>query len=161
MSELADLVTRIVEVEQPIHAEEVGRRLALCCGWQRAGSVIQDCAHRGLTAAKRKGRLHREGDFWFMSDENDVVARDRSHLAATETVRKVEMISPVEIAAAVVHALEENMALSLDEVVVEAARVLGFARVGKDIHAAVRQAITSELPDQLAEDHLGRLRLAE
>jgi very-short-patch-repair endonuclease len=159
--QLALYVTKIVAAEQPIHAEEIGRRLASCCGWQRAGRAIQACASQGLAAAKISGELMSEGDFWFLHNGEDVEARDRSSLGPTEYVRKVELISPVELAAAAIHALEESMALSLDDLVRETARLLGFARVGPDIDVAVRQAIETELAETVEKDHLGRLRLRQ
>jgi very-short-patch-repair endonuclease len=157
--QLAHWVTKIVEVEQPIHSEEVGRRLAACCGWQRAGSVIQERAYAGLLAAKRKGDVVRDGDFWFVAGDQDVVPRDRSGIVATEWVRKIELISPIEIAAACLHALRESLALSEGELVVETARLLGFARVGKDIDVAIRSAIEERLTSAVEADHMGRLRL--
>lgn len=158
--QLAYWVTKIVEVEQPIHSEEVGRRLAACCGWQRAGRVIQDCSLQGLLAAKRKGTLLREGDFWFLDDDKPVQARDRSQLPAMDPVRKVDMISPIELKAAAFHALDANLALSEDELVIETARSLGFARVGKDIDAALRSVIGSFASSDVEHDHLGRMKLA-
>lgn len=161
LADLARATTRIVEVEQPIHTEEVGRRLAVCCGWQKAGSTIQDSAYRGLLQAEDWGKLVRQGDFWYLNDDQDVVPRDRSALPAAASVRRADMICPIEYSAAAVHALEENIALAPDALVVQTARVLGFARVGSDISEAVRQAIRDELGGLLVTDHLGRLRLAE
>lgn len=161
LADVARWVTSIVEVEQPIHQDEVGRRLAACCGWQRAGPVIQEYAHKALLFASRDGGLIVDRDFWCIEDGQDIVPRDRSQLHASETVRKPDMISPIEFAAAAIHALEENLALPMDELVVEAARVLGFARVGKDIDAAVRSAINTDLMNYITTDHLGRLRLTE
>ena len=160
-SELVHWVTRIVEVEQPIHEDEVGRRLAMSCGWQRAGRVIRDCAMKGLLAARQSGFLIEDRHFWMVNDDADVTPRDRSEIAASEPVRRIDMISPIEIAAAAIHALEENLALPLDELVIETARILGFARVGKDINSALRATIDTELDGQTSEDHLGRIRLLE
>ena len=158
--QLAEWVTKIVAVEQPIHTEEVGRRLAAICGWKQAGRIIQESALRGLKIAKRNGDLHPEGDFWFLDDDEAVEARDRSGLAAAEPVRRIALISPVEIAAAAIHAVEESLAMLPDDLVVEAARLLGFARVGKDINAAIRDVIDEAVGTTFELDHLGRLRLA-
>ena len=87
--QLAEWVTKIVAVEQPIHTEEVGRRFAASCGWKQAGRIIQESALRGLKIAKRNGDLHQEGDFWFLNDDEAVEARDRSGVAATEPVRRI------------------------------------------------------------------------
>lgn len=62
--QLAEFVERIVGVEQPIHEDEVGRRLAKVCGFQRAGGRIQEAAIRGLRAARRRGHLQSRQGFW-------------------------------------------------------------------------------------------------
>lgn len=158
--QLAYLVEQIVSIEQPIHEEEVARRVAAACGLQRAGSRIQEAAVRGLRAARRQGQLRADGQFWMLSDAKEVQARNRSSLAASEPVRKPAMISPLEIASAAHSVLQQNLAMDLEELVVETARVLGFARTGSDVAAAIETAIDKHLRPALASDHLGRLRFS-
>jgi very-short-patch-repair endonuclease len=159
--QLAHIVERIVSIEQPIHIEEVGRRLAKVCGLQRAGSRIQEAALRGLRAARRASHLEADGPFWCEDREAPVLPRSRSELASAEYVRKPEMISSAELAAVAVIALEQNLALDRDELIVESARLIGFARTGKDVAAALDIAISDRLAGQLEADHLGRLRLKQ
>lgn len=156
--QLANIVEQIVAIEQPVHEEEVGRRLAAACGLQRAGSRIQDAAGRGLRAARRQGRLMAQGPFWLVADEVRLVARDRSDLEAAEHVRKPAMISPLELAEAARIVLVENLALEPQELVVETARAIGFARTGSDVSAAIERAIRTHLLPSLETDHLGRLK---
>jgi hypothetical protein len=158
--QLAEWVTSIVAAEQPIHVEEVARRFAARCGWARTGHIIQEYAVRGLKIAERKGALLEEGDFWFLDDGEDVEARDRSELAATEPVRRIAFISPIELAAATIAALEESIAMLPDDLVAETARLLGFARVGKDTSEAIRKVVEEQVGTTFVTDHLGRVRLA-
>ena len=158
--QLAHIVEQIVAVEQPIHEEEVARRLAAACGLQRAGSRIQDAAGRGLRAARRQSRLLAYGRFWQLS-EGVIVARDRSGLASAEQVRKPAMIAPHELAEAARIVLVQNFALDLQELVVETARAVGFARTGSDVSAAIEEAIRDHLMSDLEADHLGRLRFLD
>lgn len=76
-------------------------------------------------------------------------------------VRKPEMISLDELAAAVVVALQQNLALSRSDLVKETARLIGFARTGKDVAAALERAIDVGLADRLEVDHLNRLKLKD
>ena len=69
------------------------------------------------------------------------------------------MISPAEFAAAATVALRQNLALARADLITETARLIGFARTGKDVAAAVEAAIDQRLPGNLETDHLGRLRL--
>jgi hypothetical protein len=157
LHDLTYWVRQIVQIEQPIHADEVGRRLATGCGWQRAGNQIQDAARRGLQAARRTGDLVCEGEFWCVPGA-EISARDRSGLAASDTLRKPAMIAPLEIEAAGLHALQENLSMTEEELVVESARLLGFARIGSDVRALVEGALQSRLFPRLQRDRLGRLK---
>jgi hypothetical protein len=156
---LADIVDQIVAIEQPIHEEEVGRRLAAACGLHRAGSRVQQAAQCGLSAARRQGRLMTHGRFWQSAGATEVVPRDRSELSGAEQVRKPAMISPLELAQAARIVLVQNFALDMPELVVETARAIGFARTGSDVSAAIEAAVREHMMPQLEPDHMGRLRL--
>ncbi len=159
-AQLAEVVERIVKIEQPIHEEEVCRRLAHVCGLQRAGSRIQDAGMRGLEFARTRRRsLTSDRGFWSENPSPAVEPRYRGDLAASEMVRKPELISPAEFAAAAVVALRRNLALSRDELVTETARLIGIARVGEYVRDAIEEAIDHKLVDLTERDHLGRIKL--
>lgn len=155
--ELAFWTTKIVQVEQPIHIDEVGRRLAAACGKQRAGNQIRDAALKGLRLAKLRGDVIVEGDFWTLAATQHVAPRDRAHLEGSEPVRKPALIAPSEFEAAAIYALQKNLALEHEELLVETARLLGFARVGNDVRAAIAEVIELRIAPKVGRDHLGRL----
>jgi very-short-patch-repair endonuclease len=140
---LGEIVTEIVKVEQPIHVEEVARRIAYLFGLQRAGSQINRTAVDGLYWAGDV--LAKKGNFYRMANGERLPARDRSSLPSSATVRKPEYICPTEIAEAAREVLRWNLALDLDELVLETARALGFARTGPSIALAIKNAIEDEL----------------
>jgi hypothetical protein len=157
LAQVASWMFRIVEQEQPIHSEEAGRRLAAVCGLQRAGNVIQQMALRALRYCERSGELESDGDFWTLPGAT-IFGRDRGQMAASDPVRKPAMIAPIEFEAAALHALQENLSMTEEELIMETARLLGFARTGPDIRSAIEDALTERLHPKLARDHLGRLR---
>lgn len=157
---LGELVVAIVQVEQPIHQDEVGRRLATSFRLQRAGGRIQEAALQGLRYAERKGLLKQRQGFWRTAANSGTIARDRSPLPATSTARKPELICPTEIAEAITGVLKESLALTPDELIVETARAFGFARTGGDVAAAIRNALKTEMEGRTKVDHLGRITLA-
>lgn len=161
LSTLAELAIEIVAIEQPIHAEEVGRRLASAFDLQRAGSRIQDAASRGLKQAARWKRLTVAKGFWRLADGPPVPARDRSQLAASAMVRRPELICPTEIAQAARVVLTASLAMPRQELITETARALGFLRTGPDVSQAISKAITTELASEVQQDHLGRVRLVK
>ena len=157
LAQVAAWMLRIVEQEHPIHSEEAGRRLAAICGLQRAGNVVQQTALQALRNCERSGEVSSEGDFWSLPGAT-IFGRDRGQLAASDTVRKPAMIAPVEFEAAARHALQENLSMTEEELTMETARLLGFARTGPDIRSAIEDALAERLLPKLARDHLGRLR---
>ncbi|MBV9996913.1 MAG: DUF3320 domain-containing protein [Caulobacteraceae bacterium] len=150
-----------MKVEQPIHQDEVGRRLARVCGHQRAGSQIQRAAQRGLRFGKSAGRLAEHRQFWTQATLGEIAPRDRGSLAQAEMVRKPEMICGRELAAAARMVLTRNLALAREELVVETARLIGLARVGEYVREAIEAAIDQHLAGEVAQDHLGRLKLKQ
>ncbi len=159
LGRLTELVSRIVATEQPIHSEEVGRRLAAVFDLQRAGNRIQEAALKGLKEAARSKYLVGKKGFWRLADAVLVQARDRSQLPAAATVRRADLICPTEIAQAARVVLTASLALEREELVTETARALGFSRTGPDVSLAIGKAIVAELGGELQTDHMGRVRL--
>jgi very-short-patch-repair endonuclease len=158
--QLAGIVSEIVRIEQPIHEEEVARRLAAACGLQRAGSRVQEAALAGLRAAEARGEVRSDGPFWLRQDSGEILPRTRSGLASGDHVRKAGMIAPGELAAAAELVLRQNQALEAPELISETSRALGFSRLTPDLSAAISAAIETQLRADLETDHLNRLRLA-
>ena len=158
-SRLVDLVTEIVSMEQPIHEEEIARRLAAAFDLQRAGSRIREAAFAGLQAARKGKALVNKGAFWRLYYAEDLPARDRSNLPSSHTARRPELICPTEIAQAARVVLRQSLALEHSELVIETAHAIGFARTSQDVAAVISGAIKNELSSELETDHLERLRL--
>ena len=157
---LAQIVTEIVRVEQPIRADEVARRLAASFELQRAGNLIQEAASRGLQIAKRRGQVEKQGVFWIASPRSRIVPRDRSNVPISSAVRRCEFIAPMEYRATIYIALERNLAMSRDDLAIEVTRLFGFARAGKDLVAAIEAEVEVMLVSGVLEnDPLDRIRL--
>ena len=143
---LADHVVRIVEIEGPVHEEEVARRLSRLWGYQRTGSRIRSAVKRAAAAALRDGRLRCPGsptDQFLESAKSGVVAvRDRSNVSSS-TLRRVNMLPPQEVRAAIVEAAERNIGITVSDCAVEVARAFGFKSTSADMRACV--AKNSEL----------------
>jgi hypothetical protein len=76
--------------------------------------------------------------------------RDRGN-SLSQSLRKLEMISPLEIAAGVVHVVATNLGATDDEVALTISRMLGF----KATSASLRKHIGSVVEDLVVA---GRLR---
>ena len=124
---LYQAVADVVEVEAPIHAQELTRRIIEAAGLKRSGSRIQAAVNKALQFGERRGDIEMRGDFiWKMGLESPTV-RDRSQLENAS--RKLEQVAPEEIAEALFAEVERSFSTAPAEAISGAARLLGFLRV--------------------------------
>lgn len=137
---LADYVARVVEIEGPVHADEVARRIATIFNKGRTGRRIQEATQAALKRAQSVANLRHEGAFWFTDAQAmDVPVRDRS--AETVPTTKADYLSPREICAAAAHIKRESGVVPEDELVRSIARLLGFQRLGQDLQTRIRESL--------------------
>lgn len=131
-SRLIDPITRIVQVESPVHVEDVIRRVTQAAGLQRAGSRIQNVVQRAIEIAARQKKLFRKKDFLWNQERRLAAVRDRSDLPPQD--KKLGRVAPEEIARALVEAIRRNFSMSTEDAISEAADDLGFQRVTRSMH---------------------------
>jgi len=153
-----DAVRRIVDIEGPIHAEEVARRLATVWGLDRAGSRIQDAARRALKVLERAAVVQSAGEFWSSPHSPAIQARDRSE-AQSSTLRRAEYLPPAEVSVAATEVLKDNVRVPVNELVVEIARRLGFQRTGQDLQQVILKVIESQFGTVLESHEDGSVML--
>jgi hypothetical protein len=81
-SDLAEVVVQIIEVEGPIHGDELVRRVASLWGLKRAGNRIEESVRRALAEAARRGLVKSTGPFYRLAAQTVVPVRDRSAAAS-------------------------------------------------------------------------------
>jgi hypothetical protein len=157
-AQMADLVGRIVDIEGPIHVEEVGRRVATLFRKDRAGSRIAGAALDGLRYRRQSmPTLFEEEGFWFTQDQRDSCpVRDRSSVAGS--LQKADMLPPLEIRAAAMKAVKDNGGIGRDEIVVAITRLLGFQRTGPELRTRIDGVILGLLRDNTLQEENGSLR---
>ena len=136
VGDMAKIVRQIVEGEGPVHQDEVGRRVAFAFGKDRSGQRIAAAVIRALQSAG-DGLAEKDG-FW------DVAGRDvrvRTRAGAAASLRRAEMLPDAEIAAAIAVLVRDNGAFARSELVIAAARSLGFDRAGADLKARLSGAV--------------------
>ena len=144
---LAGLVCDIVQVEGPVHQDEIARRLATAFGKERSGNRIRDLTVKALKQAANdgvvtdaSGALKSAQNFWFTQDQLDAPpVRDRSQLPAA--AQKPEMLPPMEIRAAARKILQESGDTGTDELAREVARLFGFQRLGPGLRDVINSQI--------------------
>lgn len=140
LGRLVPILVRIVEIEGPIHGEELARRYATVCGKQRAGSRIQEAVSQGLRRAVREGKVTKDGDFYSVGNDREVAPRDRS-AARSITVRQADMLPPVEIRTGLRMIVVEHLGVEPGEAISEVARMFGFQRTGQDLQRVIEKQL--------------------
>ena len=144
-------VVQIVETEGPVHIEEIARRLSRLWGYRRTGSRIQGVVKSAVNAAVEQNCIqYVDGAARRFLDRRDrtgkTAVRDRSAVRFS-TLRKVEMLPPMEIREGILEAVERNIGINASDCAREVSRVLGFKSLSSDLRNRV-----SETATELAEE---------
>ena len=156
---MVELVTRIVEVEGPIHSSEVIARIRDLWGLSRAGARIQTKVTNALSIAAKRGIILADDDFYTQQGAS-VKVRDRS-AAHSASLKKPDVLAPTEIRQAILVIVEANFGANRNTLAVDVARLLGF----KSTSAQLKERIEEQIERLLTQSQLlltdGTLALAE
>ena len=140
VSRLSDLAVQVVQIEGPVHLQEVARRIASAFGKVRSGQRIENAVRKALNLAKKRGQIQAEEDFWYTEAQRvDPPVRDRS--GESGSILKAAVLPPMEIRAAGELAERENGRMEPTDKVRAVGRLLGFQRVGPDLQAVIAIAL--------------------
>ncbi len=135
-------VAQIVEVEGPVHEDEVVRRLCSLWGYRRTGSRIRSSVEAAIRRAVEMRRIHWNGGeadrfLHRRVEDQEVPVRDRRAVGSAG-LRKVERLPPAEVRTAILLAVERSVGISAPECADEVARIFDL-RPGRDMRALVEQ----------------------
>ncbi|WP_050526531.1 DUF3320 domain-containing protein [Pseudorhodobacter aquimaris] len=145
VGQIGDLIIKIVEIEGPIHIDELARRIAAAFGKARTGGRIVDATHRALNAVQKRSDSSLITVGKFVLTEGQATAppvRDRR--AETGAILKAECLPPMEISAAVTRIRNESGIMPPEEMTKAVARLLGFQRVGPDLSEAILAVVMAD-----------------
>ncbi len=136
---LAELTRRAVEVESPVHVEQLYERLRGFYGHSRAGKRIRVALSRGISLAVKRGWVIRRGDFLWRANQESSDVKPRG---PGDVVRPPEHICAEEWEAAVLEVLSQLGATERSRATrVIASAVLGYNRISAGVRGHVMEAI--------------------
>ena len=147
---LARVITRIVEVEGPVHRDEVTTRVRTLWNMSRAGSRMQRAVDSAMTEAWRTGMIAEHDNFLTLPAQDEISVRDRSDVESSG-LRSNDMLPPTEIRECLRLLVETHLGVTRDEVIVATARSLGF----KSTSPQLREVIDRQIDAAIAECILG------
>ena len=152
LSVLTGIVVDVVEVEGPIHRDEVARRITSLWGLQRTGARIAEAISRAVESGIHKGLLRADADFVTHSHQTTIPVRRRTDVNSA-SLKKPEMIPPSEVRQTILHLMAENVGVGRDELQWMVVRALGFGAMG----ARLKHTIERDL-ERMVEESLLILR---
>jgi very-short-patch-repair endonuclease len=139
LAEMAAYVVRIVEIEGPIHLDEIATRIRILWGLQRAGNRIRAAVSLAADVAAKRGLI--AGGPIYSLPGQVIVVRDRSEVMST-TLRRPEMLPPCEVDAALLKVVDDNFGASRSELTMAASRLFGFQQLGQQLRAVLDDGIS-------------------
>jgi hypothetical protein len=132
---MAHTVRRIIEIEGPIHVDEIVARVRDLWKLGRAGARIQAAVNDALLHIAGGGEVRSEGNCYVLIDA-PVPVRDRS-AANSKSLKRPDYLPPQEIRAAVTQLLADAHGGTRDEVIVAASRALGFQATSQQLRDGI------------------------
>jgi len=138
---LADLVYQIVQIEGPVHSDEIVVRLRSIWGLQRSGPRIQLAAERAIQAAIQTQKVVIEEQILSIPGSRPVV-RDRSQVSSPG-LRRPELLPSQEIQASVLELVKASFGATQDEILRVVSRRFGYASTGAQLRVTILKAIAA------------------
>lgn len=137
--QIARWITEIVQVEGPVHRDEVTRRIVDAAGIGRTGSRIRAAIEAAIRQATFANAIQVRGNFLWPVNMRQPEVRDRRSLPGA--MRSLGAIAPEELDMAVENVVKASYGIDLSDVPAEACRLLGFQRVTGDMRDVVSARI--------------------
>ena len=167
---LENLVTRVVQVEGPVHLDVVVERIRDRYGVRRAGSVIRQRIEGAVRNLVKAGRVR-----WEMVRHSEVRTVQSPFLSLADAPhsaqprcpgpgqgpRRIEHVSDVELEAGLLLVARHLYGGTRDELVVETARQFGYQRTGAGIAQRLQEVVDRLLAQRRLVQQFTTLSLAE
>ena len=137
LGRMVEIVTRIVTAEGPIHGEEIMTRVRSLWDLPRLGAKVKAAVSRAIEQAAIAGLI--DGGPFYAAPAQPITVRDRSK--ASPSLRKPDMLPPVEIDQAIVTTVADNFGATVDELVVAVARAFGFSATSPALRSVLEARI--------------------
>jgi hypothetical protein len=146
-AELSAWIAEVVQIEGPVHFDEVAKRIMDAAGITKLGSRIRYTLTQALDQAQDEKKVLVKGDFIWSPDMDKAIVRDRSKLPAA--YRKLSMVAPEEIAEAIVQVVSGAISITEQEAIPLVGKLLGFSRITDEMRQQLSEAIGKAIQNGL------------
>lgn len=138
-----EILNKIIDIEGPVHVDEIARRYASFHGKTRVGSRIHAYVVAGLKESRRLNFIENQGEFWANPAQfRNVPVRNRSN--ETEKTLDAKLLPPMEIIACAELIEKESGEVEEEEMIRVIAKTLGFKRAGSEFQTIVKRSLRAK-----------------
>ncbi|MDK2831241.1 DUF3320 domain-containing protein [Methanolobus sp. WCC1] len=140
-SELERAIIQILEVESPVHLDDVIKRLRENHGIKRTGNKIKDAIFGTIDYSQKRGNLSNCNGFLWLDERQTPKVRQRGNGVPA----KIEMICDEEISEAIKLVLKTQHATSPDELATQTSRLFGIRSTSEMVAERIKSVMNSLL----------------
>lgn len=141
--ELAKTVKRVLDIEAPIHMDELYRSVGNVFSMKRTGDRAKAAILEAVELLVQQKTVTLADPFVSLVN-GEVQVRDRSALDSSS--RHPDMLPPVEMQKALVAILRDHFGVRRDELIVEAGRLFGF----RSTSSVLKERLSAEIGELLS-----------
>lgn len=142
--EVSNYINKIVEIEGPIHVDEVINRVKESCDIKRAGAKFKTAVNDAINVSEEEGSLITINGFLFNASNNNLKIRKRIK-------PNIDLISNEEITVNIETILKYKQPIELKKLTREVARNFGFKSTSKKTASKINKVLDSLIAEGKAE----------
>ena len=124
---IANWIQQVVEIESPVHLNEIAKRITSAVEVKKVGNRIRGTIEFAAKLAARSESIQIQGEFLYWTAQEQITVRNRDELPNTS--RKLELIAPEEIQEAIKLVVSESCGIEQDDLTRATCRLFGFKKV--------------------------------
>ncbi len=138
-STIANWIQKVVEIESPVHLNEIAKRITSAVGLKKVGNRIREAIKNAARQAVHYESVQIKEKFLYWTEQEQIVVRDRCELPNAS--RKLELIAPEEMEMAIRLVVSEAYGIDRDDLPHATCRLFGFKKVNWDMQDQVEVVI--------------------
>jgi len=151
-------VLTVLEVEAPVHIDEVVLRIRSAWGYERAGNRIHELVEKATRLAIGRSPFKSEEGFLVNSARQPTPRKRDDSLPLS--LRKPENLPPSEIRAAILVVVERHLGVGSDELDTAVARLFGFKATSQQIRSVIQSQVRKLVRNGILSDQGGTIQRA-
>ena len=135
---IAQAISNVVNVESPVHIEQVVIRIRTLWGLAKAGKRIRMAIENGVGIAEKANLIQRRGDFLWSVNHKEIQIRKREK-------PKIEWICDEEIFQALSLVLTLQGAITQDSLISEGVKLIGYKATSNSVAEYVKDIVNERI----------------